>query len=688
MLFAVKRRHEIRSSLSGGRSLDRVLELAQRAQLAGHSLAACICVHLSPFSSECSAPPVARHSSGCWLYRLAINSCSAYGPAHLARPRVRIIFTTAHHPPAMSLFRDLPPRDVLPRPLPVPAADTPARTTNPSRNDLFTTSWQPELPPPRPLAHDRPASPRHVSPAQSGHANTVPAKRRDAPIPPRTDTSPPADSPVVDEFGVARGHRPASATVPAHLHPHSSPRTSSFFDVVSTDLPAPPPAPRLAPVHPSGGSSTLSRSTSLRRAAPPPLFPLARTASHTSIANGAGGSDRQRSWDAYTSSIPSSPSASASYATAEEDPLSPLHQSPQLPPRTGQQADWIPPLPPAADDIRLRLVPSSTYFLGEGRYARVYLAAYKRRRKSKKGKRGGELLGRAGWGHYGAGGAEEKRQVNEDGDGLVGGDWRLCAVKRLAPDRESQTMGLREAFFLNRLMATTAPPFSEQDDQPPKSGRARAISPLRDSFTQTPLQTPRPTPSRKSRTTNGSVYITKLIAVKEDGEGSAQSLSHPAHARSASDAIKSQKTKTSNGTATRQRSSTMLPAHSPTTAAPVDRVAAKVSVGCAEPDTIAHMPSFPSFPSLAQAIRQEYAAPSLSRLVLVLEHAPLGTLDRLLRTSPQLVGKKLWGRWAREGTEALEWVHGKGVVHADIKPGNLLVRDFQQYYPRSCSYFN
>ncbi|KIS01489.1 serine/threonine protein kinase [Cryptococcus deuterogattii 2001/935-1] len=588
----------------------------------------------------------------------------------------------------MSLFRDLPPRHlgILP---PAPDAAPTPRPSSSSRNDLFTTSWQPELPPPRPLAHDLP-------PTSNGHANTMPSmKRREAAgPPPRADTSSPARSgqnspPLVDEFGVpARGHRPASATVPALLPPphaqhnrDGSPRTSSFFDVVlATDLPAPPPAPALHPVHPGGGNShppsnTLSRSTSLRRAPPPPpLFSLARTGSHTNIASGT---DRQRSWDSYTSSIPSSPSASASYATAEEDPLSPLHQSPQLPPsRTGQQADWIPPLPPAADDIKLRLVPSSTYFLGEGRYAKVYLAAYKRKQKSKlKGKRGGEsLLGRAGLAHHiVGGGAEEKKQVNEDGDGLVGGDWRLCAVKRLAPDRESQTMGLREAFFLNRLMATTASPSSGQGDRPvafPKSsGRARAVSPLRDSFGQTPESTP----SRKSRTTNGSVYITKLIAVKEDGEGSSQSLSHPAHARSASDAIKSQKTKTSNGTPTRQRSSTMLPPHSPTTTAPVDRVAAQVSVGCAKPDIIANMSSFPSFPSLAQAIRQEYAAPSLSRLVLVLEHAPLGTLDRLLRTSPQLVGKKLWGRWAREGTEALEWVHGKGVVHADIKPGNLLL---------------
>lgn len=631
----------------------------------------------------------------------------------------------------MSLFRDLPSRNLNILSSPPDTATTAssmARTSSSSsRNDLFTTSWQPEIPPPRPLTHDIPSTtatdgreeepttdPLHLlSSAKISsngvHANTMPLpmKRRDFS---RYDanhttrhsvTSSPAESGrnspmLVDEFGVPkRGHVPSSVTAPTHQRPHSqttnpnarqgSPRTSSFFDVVlSTDLPAPPPAPpRATPtlhsMHASSGNNSpnnLSRSTSLRRAPPPPLLPLSRTGSNNYNINGGGGSDRQRSWESYTSSIPSSPSASASYATAEEDPLSPLHQSPQLPPSRAGQADWIPPLPPAADDIELRLVPNSTYLLGEGRYAKVYLAAYKRTKKLKvRGKE--ELLGRIPpFGHSSftpapvrgedKAGAEEKKEVNEDGDGLVGGDWKLCAVKRLAPDRESQTMGLREAFFLNRLMATSSLSGDSRPVDFPKSGRTRAVSPLRDSFGQTPRQTMKHASRRRSR--NGSVYITKLIAVKEDVEG----LPHSAHVRSTSDAIKSQKTKASNGTLTRQRSSTMLPPHSPTTA-PVNRVAAKVSVGCSQPD-ITKISSFPSFPSLAQAIRQEYSAPSLSRLVLVLEHAPLGTLDRLLRTSPQLVGKKLWGRWAREGVEALEWVHGKGVVHADIKPGNLLVR--------------
>lgn len=205
-------------------------------------------------------------------------------------------------------------------------------------------------------------------------------------------------------------------------------------------------------------------------------------------------------------------------------PLSPLHQSPTL-----AVDAWKPPLPPF-EDVELRLVPSDTYLLGEGRYGRVYLASYR------KGK-----------------GKEPVRDVvNDKADGFVGGSWRLCAAKRMAPDRQSQTMGLREAFFLNRL-------------------------------------------------NTGSVYIVKLFAVKEGVERR--------HGRSVSDV----------------RDDTSL------------------------------------------------GGLSLSRLTLLLEHAPLGTLDRMLRTSPALVTHDMWTKWARQSTEAIAWCHAKGVVHADVKPANLLL---------------
>lgn len=143
-------------------------------------------------------------------------------------------------------------------------------------------------------------------------------------------------------------------------------------------------------------------------------------------------------------------------------------------------------------------------------------------------------------------------------------------------------MGLREAFFLNRLTAG---------------------------------------PGAK-----GQVYIVKLIAVKED-----ESIPPvQGHARTVSELVDAPR---------RQRASTIYAG--------------------GRQDTGSH----PSLPALAES-----ASPAASRLVLVLEHAPLGTLDRLLRSSPHLVGEDLWGRWAREASEALAWVHAKGVIHADVKP--------------------
>jgi len=235
------------------------------------------------------------------------------------------------------------------------------------------------------------------------------------------------------------------------------------------------------------------------------------------------------------------------------DPLSPLHQSPSL------QPEWHPPLPASSDDIALRFSPTPTYLLGEGRYAQVYLASYKCTPV-----------------------ASSSRGVNTMGIAAAGDSWTLCAVKRMAPDRESQTMGLREAFFLNRL-----------------------------------------------RSPHGSVYIIKMIAVKEDIDY------RRGHNRSSSEAVRIKPT--------RQRSTTLY----------------------GKDDLVAS----PSLPTLAQPA---HSTPSISRLVLLLEHAPLGTMDRLLRTSPTLVGCQMWQRWAKQTVEALAWVHAKGIVHADVKPGNLL----------------
>ena len=281
-------------------------------------------------------------------------------------------------------------------------------------------------------------------------------------------------------------------------------------------------------------------------------------------------------------SIPSIPSPlSLSRATSQKhvpppiavppvhDQLSPLHHSPTA----SIQSHWRPPLPRSADEIDLRFIPTPTYLLGSGRYAQVYLASYK--------------------------------IIKPTPQSSLSCTRRLCAVKRMASDRESQTMGLREAFFLNRLTA----------GHKPRS------------------------PCDSSR---GSVYIIKLIAVKEDSE----LRKCPSHGRSTSDALDGRPRPN------RLRSSTFGVNDDPL-----------VDVN----------------PSLPAVFRSDKAIPTTARLILLLEHAPLGTMCRLLQSSPDLVGRAMWERWASQCFEALSWVHAKGIIHADVKPGNILVS-------RQCAY--
>jgi hypothetical protein len=468
---------------------------------------------------------------------------------------------------------------------------TKPRSDSTSRNDLFNTSWTTEVRPPRPLALPPPPLPLspRVTPVPS--SSNLPRLRQDI------------------EFASSLS-TPVTPSVPS---PQAS-RTSSFFDK-PTELPIPP--------------LNLGRSSSLRNR-PPPL-PLDTGSSN------------------YISSKPPTP------RPVDTEPLSPLHQSPSLP----AIADWNPPRPPCSDDISLRLTQRSMYLLGEGRYATVYLASYKKDVKGKGRSRNPYLS-------YGpnvrvteststqeGGQGEEEMEVNEEGDGFVGGSWRLCAAKRMAPDRQSQTMGLREAFFLNRLAATVTSPIdglpSLSSGRGYPSRRTRAVSPLRNGSGREPA-----IPSNR----NGSVYVVKLVAVKED----IPPRTTAGHGRSVSDAVQ----EGSKGMLVRQRSSTMM-----------NRLHQN-QIPIRKNDDLQNtssLNSHPSLPSLAKAAKSEIdTAPALSRLVLILEHAPLGTMDRFLRTSPGLVGKKMWNRWAVQITDALSWVHGKGIVHADIKAGNLLVR--------------
>ena len=62
------------------------------------------------------------------------------------------------------------------------------------------------------------------------------------------------------------------------------------------------------------------------------------------------------------------------------------------------------------------------------------------------------------------------------------------------------------------------------------------------------------------------------------------------------------------------------------------------------------------------------------RVFMVMELMPGGTVADRLRAGRTIADETAL-RWLREAAAALDAAHGQGVVHRDIKPGNLLLDD-------------
>ena len=68
----------------------------------------------------------------------------------------------------------------------------------------------------------------------------------------------------------------------------------------------------------------------------------------------------------------------------------------------------------------------------------------------------------------------------------------------------------------------------------------------------------------------------------------------------------------------------------------------------------------------------DFGAPrSTARSFIVMEYLPGGTVADALRVGE--VDRDQAVRWISEAAAALDYAHGCGVIHRDIKPGNLLL---------------
>lgn len=66
-------------------------------------------------------------------------------------------------------------------------------------------------------------------------------------------------------------------------------------------------------------------------------------------------------------------------------------------------------------------------------------------------------------------------------------------------------------------------------------------------------------------------------------------------------------------------------------------------------------------------------ASAIPSLYMVMPLMECGTIDRVISSLPRIITASVWSKWARQSLEALAWCHAHGVIHADVKPANLLV---------------
>ncbi|GAA5937088.1 hypothetical protein JCM3775_001951 [Rhodotorula graminis] len=574
------------------------------------------------------------------------------GPAH--PPRLAVHAASPRPPDSANVFS----------PTLVDLAPPP----KPSRNSLFDLDWGTLSPAPPPSRSRSSTAESQFSESSSATGASTTASTAASSVRRNwmdVDYSPPLQSSIPAPAGLA-----ATALVPPSpldrsdtykLRLDTTPMPGAKGDA-GFDWPLTPPSPTAQPPRPFPTLPPFQPSppfvavTSLGHAPVPPASPsIASTASPP-----------------LSSTRPSFPHRISSTSSNPPDPCAPL------PPTAGHSSN---PLLDTRRSPSLRMTPTPPYLLGEGRHATVYLASYAR-------------------------------------PGDAAEPWRLCAAKRLAPDRESQVSGLGEAFILAKLAGA-----GRTSDDERREGGSRFVLRLygvrdeRDGL-EAPLAlaavsqagsasvSRRASASSSKRWSMGSMGSAgspraaegasgvppsplgrtfpdvtdrldvpllpserrRPLSLKLDGETSPgarkkasrhSDLSQFGHGHSRlsllSHALEpplssSKRRITLSGTATANPGTPASPASPP-------------------PSALA--PALPISPSSAPQLGPALAP--VPRIDILLEYCPRGHVLQFARCHPDLVDKARWIDWAGQLASAVSWAHEKGVIHADIKPQNVLV---------------
>ncbi|GAA5873088.1 hypothetical protein JCM16303_006935 [Sporobolomyces ruberrimus] len=363
--------------------------------------------------------------------------------------------------------------------------------------------------------------------------------------------------------------------------------------------------------------------------------------------------------------FPPTPTSPSQSTFSPRPPLSPSSSSwSVLPPNAGHSDN---PLLDTRQAPTLRFSPTSNYLLGEGRHASVYLASFSPRSPSPA--RQGPSL-------------PPTRQ--------------LCAAKRLFPDRESQLSGLGEAFILSKL-TTPVRSTSTSTSSPPTLDRRNSSDSLAERGSHhilklygvkdesdgldAPLSTLERSESRRSlkRLSAGSTFAgSPLRGTTNDSPSSPDSPTTPPAPSTANKVLPPRQSPKENKVV--PSSSPTRPPHSPRKSL-LPSLAPPLSSSSAQRYKSQHQAQTPNSPStlapspLPSSITT-LPPPTITvepRIDLILEFCPFGNLLQFARNQPERMNRKRFFQWAIELTAAVALCHDRGVLHADIKPQNIMI---------------